>query len=366
MGSGSAAHAQTVRRIVLGQTFESLEHEFERISGVRDIGNGRAIVLDSRSRTPLLLVDFVRRTASQVGRHGDGPGEYRNPGSLTPIGRDSTLLSDWHHRRWLVLSGGEIVGLIPRDQEPAVAVGPVLAGGDVAGRVLGVIGFGFTGPVPLHGPAQADSGLVVLGDLHRQRADTVARIRGGSARLHNIRLVRPEVDINPGQLSVNPLLVPDQALLFPDGWIAVARQGPFRVDWRDPSGRWHRGPALPEEAGPLTEADRRQALTHLYPTLNTSQTPTSVFPDWPRSLPPFLNDALLALPSGHLLIRRTRPAGAGSVRYDVVDRRGALVATLELPTAQKIVGAGLHGLYVSVSDDVGLQELRRYLLPGLR
>jgi hypothetical protein len=69
------------------------------------------------------------------------------------------------------------------------------------------------------------------------------------------------------------------------------------------------------------------------------------------------------MPDGRLLIRRTPGTVSSAARYDIVDRRGTLAATLTLPANEAVVGFGEKSIYIVATDDVGLQTLRRHPWP---
>jgi hypothetical protein len=205
---------------------------------------------------------------------------------------------------------------------------------------------------------------VILGAVNDGVTDTIARLRGSGARMQKVRLG----GIGTGDLEhslVNPLLIPDQAILFLDGWLAVGKTGPYRVSWRSPRGEWIDGKPVSSSPATVSEADRRRALTRAFASIDVSQLSTSVLADWPTELPPFLDDALLTVPSGHVMVRRT-PAGSGTVtQYDVFDRRGVLVARVEVPSDSRIVTVGSRGAYVTKSGDDGTLLLSRHSFPKI-
>jgi len=338
-------------------------HEFQQVAAIRELADGRVLVLDRfNTEAPLILVDFTARTATTIGRFGSGPGEYRRPMSLVPLGGDSSLVTDDALRRWLVLSGETIVDHIPTDREPARAVGFLLYGGDSRSQVLSVRAFKSAEPMQMTVTWHAESTFAIRGDISRRRADTLARLRGGAARMQRVQLIRPGADINPTHLLPNPLVVADQALLFPDGWIAVAHFAPYRVEWLSPQGRWTQGGPLPLTRIRVTETERRAAMERRFEERGRA-TATSVFNDWPEELPPYLDDALLAMPSGHLLIRRTPVSGTKAGIYDIIDRRGLLTATMRVAADERIVGFGARAMYVSVTNEDDVAILQRRPLP---
>ena len=75
---------------------------FSEIGAIRELRDGRVIVVDSRELTAK-LVDFRTGAAVTIGRSGDGPGEYRWPSRLYPLPGDSTLLWDASGGRMLII-----------------------------------------------------------------------------------------------------------------------------------------------------------------------------------------------------------------------------------------------------------------------
>jgi hypothetical protein len=366
IAQGRIGHAQALRAptIRLAPAIAQANQEFRRIASIRELPSGVVIVLDPPNVDPIVLVDFDRDTVRPVGRRGQGPGEFQGPVSLAPVGGDSTIITDGVLLRWTILSGEAITSVAPRDKMPVSAVGVVLSGGDRRGRVLGSRGFRLDGRTTMS-PANADSVALVVGHLAGNGVDTVARIRGAGARMQPIRLIGPGTESYPQYLITNPLLVADQAVLFPDGWIGVAHVAPYRVDWLDPLGKWVRGRPIPVSARSVTEEDRRTGMGRAFRGADSRSTPTSVIADWPSQVPPFLEDALLTSPTGDLVIRLTPSPGETATRYHVIDRRGTLVGLLELSDTDRLVGLGDRGAYVAAEDADGAFRLRRHPLPSL-
>jgi len=91
--------------------------------------------------------------------------------------------------------------------------------------------------------------------------------------------------------------------------------------------------------------------------------------DWPEVLPPFdtsPTSPLLTAPDGVLLVRRLPTAEQPETRYDIVDRRGALLGQLVLASNQHILGFGAQTVYVITTDDDGIQRLTRHPWPSAR
>ena len=207
---------------------QQVDFEFNRIRSVRELRDGGVLVLDPPQRDrQLLLADFRSKNVTPIGRTGGGPSEYRYLISLVSLGGDISLVSDAAQRRALLLDGASIQATLSGGA--GLPMGTLLAGGDRLGRVV-TLQPHKQRQLPLsRNTAYADSVLVILTDPKRRTADTVARIRGGAARVLAVRPPAPAG--TPGTYIVpNPLAVAEQALLFPDGWIGLARLEPYRAE----------------------------------------------------------------------------------------------------------------------------------------
>lgn len=151
--------------------------------------------------------------------------------------------------------------------------------------------------------------------------------------------------------------------LFPDGWLAVARVQPYRVDWRTPDGRWILGKPLPS---PVVRVTQREKVAYMQRsaerTGNAARSPT-IHAKWPTEIPPFTPGALIASSDGRLLILRTPNAEHPEVRYDIIDRQGRLERQLLLDRNQRIFAFGKSSVYVVVTDDNDLERIQRHPWP---
>jgi hypothetical protein len=229
---------------------------------------------------------------------------------------------------------------------------------DRQGRALATTTPQIRGGTQKHG--KGDSIPILLIDVASGDVDTVAKLQMAALTM------QAELDksgkITSMNIRVPPLSVGEEALLLPDGWIAIARLDPYRVDWRTPDRRWIRGAPLPFDTRPV---DARERKAFLERRANASGTlPAAPSEDsWPETIPPFQPWPLLALPNGNVLILRTPTAGHPGQRYDQIDRQGRLVAWLELPATQRIAGIGVQSAYIVVTDDDGIQHLQRHPWP---
>lgn len=334
-----------------------LGEEFSRIVGVRELRDGRVLIADAGDKR-LVVADFSRNTVTQIGREGRGPNEYVRLSALRPLGPDSTLLSDLGNRRWLVLHQDRIVGMISADHPAIVATRADVGGADARGRVLS------TTPPPIREGGltigRGDSVVALLVNLSSGATDTVARLRAAPLT------VWTEVDaagkVTRAGINRPPFAVGEEAFLFSDGWIAVARLDPYRVDWRATEGGWVRGALLPFAEQAVTQRERQAYLTRLATLMGRPQTAPPA-DSWPDVVPPFQPSPFVPAPDGSALILRTPTASHPGHRYDRVDRRGVLTGWVELLSTEQLLGVGARGAYVAVTDESGIQRVQRHPWP---
>lgn len=355
----AAVQSPAPRAIALAAPNATLAAEFTMVTSVRELPDGRVLVLD-RSEKKLGVVDWATNALTPIGRNGSGPGEYVQPTGLLSLGGDSTLMPDPRNGRWLLLRGESIVATIGPDAPALKNGGRQPNGADARGHVIA------TGPISRAPPAitlpRLDSQFVLRFQRSTGRADTVAVIR---AHLAQIKTQGPAD--RPTSISIirNPLADGELAALFPDGWIAIARIEPYRVDWIAPDGKQIRGQPLPFQRVRLDEREQRAFLERQADRSGTAPRDPGSMPDWPESVPAFLPGSLLPAPDGLLWIRRTGTAADPSPPYDVIDRRGALVARVMAGTDVQVIGFGRAAVYTVATDDNGIQRLQRRGMPKL-
>jgi hypothetical protein len=232
-----------------------------------------------------------------------------------------------------------------------------VAGTDSAGHVLDLVSPDWT-----HGGERtADSLLLILGKRGTGTLDTLGAVRGsGSFDLQFRTRSGGGTDIIAG----NPLSARDEAILFPDGWVAVAHMAPYRVSWRTPRGSWVEGGNLPFQVIRVDQEEKCFAWERALGSNRPCQ--PDDLPGWPEKLPPFQQSRepiLFASPNGRLVIARLQNSREEGHRYDIVDRSGDLVATLSLPMTEWIIGFGRGAVYTTAEDLLGLLTLRRYDWP---
>lgn len=321
-----------------------LDADFTTLLSMRELANGR-VLLTQRGEPKFVVADFVTRGARPIGRKGKGPGEYELAWSVTPLPNDTTVLCDFSYR-WLMLVSDSIVRTVPAHDDAVRSLTYACPdGADAAGRMLSR-DFRLVGT-----DAFEDSADLTLYDRRRNAKEVIT-----SLRLHAPLTDVPQaVEVPGGGVGWRrvPLDVAEQGLLFPDGWVAVVRLQPYRVDWRSPEGAWVRGRPLPHTPVPFTQRER-----DFYAR---GRTYISSAPVWPRVVPPYDESGVLHVtPEGMLAINRLPTANNRQGRVDIVDRTGALRAVVMLDERERIIGFGAASVYVVRSDEDDLEYLRRH------
>lgn len=356
-------HAQAVQRIPLKPANATLETEFIGLTSLRELADGRAIVTDGRAQQ-LFLADFNAHTAVLLGRKGKGPGEWLMVGFIHATSGDSSIMADFGNQRWMLFDGARIVGLVPPDHPAVVTTSSFISGIDRQGHILRTVN-----PPPRAGNTvftRADSNTLVFVDRNTGRADTITRLRQRPHRrevqMDSLGRVRSTLPF-----STEPNAQAEVARLFNDGWLAVVRLEPLRVDWRSPTGQWTLGKPFPVRPEPVDAKERKaiearraearaDAKKYGLPEPAATAYPTTI-PVMATSAPP------RASSDGRLLLRRTSSATNPAVRYLVINRTGAIDGEIVLGAKEDVIGFGPHTIYVAYKDDDDIQRLRRHLWP---
>lgn len=336
----------------LAPPLDSVAYEFTRVSSVRALSDARLLIVDSRERT-LVVEDAASGAVEPLGRTGRGPLEYERPTRLIALPADSTLLLDPGARRWLLLVGPRIVGTLTPSDSVVERTGTAVFGADRFGHVISTA---LIDREVVEGDRQRDR--VAVRRTHRRTAatDTLLVITGNESHVQ-VETISGGVRRSILELALS---VPEQVLAFPDGWLAITRQRPYRVEWRSASGDSIIGPALPWTNPRVTPAEIelfRQSLEHQTGRSIPAPLTGMAFVD---EVPPFPAGALHALPNGQLLIARSRWSGSRGTEYDVVDRRGRLTGHLRLPLNVRIVGVSQQHVFTVALDDDGIERVRRH------
>jgi hypothetical protein len=315
---------------------------FSQVTSVTELSDGSVLVSDPREGAIFALSRDLR-VRRQVGERGQGPLSYVNAVALMQYHADSAFQIDGLARRWLVFSRQQIVGQLPPDA-PWVVSDAYTAGADSLGNVLQVRMARMT---PQGGTvSEADSADMVLVNRISRRAERVGRLR-------------PPSPYAPGK-DVQAYFESEQAFLGIDGWLAVVRVRPYRVDWRSPGGEWSYGPPLVPGELPFTDAEKDFYLSVSRAGRSGSEREVGI--QWPDKIPAVGFHAPRATLTweGELVLRRQRTVGVEGGVHDVIDRHGKLAARIQISPDSRIVGFGRSSVYVVTTDDDGLQFLSRH------
>jgi hypothetical protein len=329
---------------------------FRGVTTVRELRDGRILIGDPAGGS-IVLADLSTGGVTQVARWGAGPVQSEHGAHFTELRGDSTLIVD--SRQALLIDGAGNAWSAPLNGPPFHGMHSSVLSADTLGFVLA------RAPIPPErtwAPV-ADSITLVLMAMASGAMDTVVRMLREPTRV--------EIEGNPGpgelpeRLSFTYTLLGagEEALLFRDGWLAIARLNPYRIDWRAPAGPWTNGVPLPFSETPVN-AREMEAYRTRQSGVSSRPSMTRRDPLWAKTVAPFERHPLLPLPDGNLLVRRTPTADRPENRYDIVDRDGRLVSQLMLPPDSRIVGVGRHGVYVvTAREDENSEYLRRHPLP---
>ena len=215
-------------------------------------------------------------------------------------------------------------------------------------------------------------------DPASKRVDSLAKIKGADlARTESGGENSREVRISPV-----PMLSGDGWAVGRNGVVALGRVGPYRVDWIDAAGKVTQGAPVPhtrvrvgaaEKAEWATDQQLRggvgmqvnannDEVTVTFARNRGNRPPSTAGLKFPDYKPAFDNATMIVDPRGRAWVQRNLDAG-NAPQYDVLDAAGRLAATITMPARARVVGFGAKGVYVTTTDDDGLQTIHRYALP---
>jgi hypothetical protein len=365
---------ESVQRLV--QPDVSYPEAFALIQQVRELADGRVVVADPLGQV-LLIADMVSGKADTLGRVGQGPEEYRQPDAVYPLPGDSTLLVDLGNARLTVLDPEGTFGkTMPMTQgSPGPGGGLLIVmprGVDSQGRVyFQPIGGGMARGFP-------DSAAVVRLDRVTGALDTLTQVK-----LPEVRQSRSGGAGNQNvTISMLPLSPRDAWAVAPDGRIAVARSSDYHVEWVSPDGEITRGTPVGYEPVKVERADKEEWAENMSNGVRIgiavsdgdrrvtlgrgggSGGPDIDGLDWPDTKPAFVDDGVSVTPEGDMWVRRHVSAGS-PVRFDVFGPDAELKGAVTLPAGRRVVGFGHGTVYVTRTDDLGLQWLERYRIRAM-
>jgi hypothetical protein len=346
-----ALSAQQPPRLMLAPANATLAEEFSNLTWARELKDGRVIVTDGRDGR-LVIADLRTHQVQPISRSGQGPGEYPRALPVWSIGGDSSVMIDGP-RRWLLFDGPRVVATLAPDNPAVAATRGLSRGADALGHVFSAeFVAGRNGPI-------GDSTALVRVARATARTDTLTRLKALVPRQASAPDAKGFFEFTMPTIGTAEEFEP-----FLDGWVAVVRVDPYRVDWRSPDGRWTNGASLPFPIVRMDDGEKRAYVARIAKATGKAAAPVESIKDWPANVPPYKSPAvLLAAPDGRVLVPRLASADHPETRYDIVNRRGLLDGQLTMPPNERIVSFGAKSAYVAVTDDDGIQRLRRHPWP---
>ena len=345
--------AQGIPRFTLPAATARLTEEFDALSWARELRDGRVILSDPRANR-VVVADLKAGTVQQIGHSGEGPGEYARAQPAWSIGGDSSIMVN-AVQRWLLLDGDKIVTTITSSAPAVAALKPTVRGADTLGSVY------TAGTVAGQNGPMGDSTALMRVARGTGRLDTLGRLRAVVAR-------QTAAADKKGffEFRMPTIQVAEEAVPFRDGWLAVTRLDPYRVDWRSPDGRWIKGAALPFVAVRMDDREKHAYVERVAKRTGRPAQPIDSIADWPETVPPWQSpNVLLAAPDGRVLIPRLASAANAEMRYDIVNRAGRIDGQLTMDANERIIGFGPRSVYVAVTDDDGIQRLQCHTWPPI-
>jgi len=378
------ALAQNVPIRTLSKADAEYPEPFTQVTGVRELKDGRVIVIDPRDKT-VQAVDLKAGTAVKLGREGSGPGEYGMPFRLLPLPNDTSAVVDMLNNRMLLINPDAKVGGFVDLNVPAPAGrgdgrggGMMMIGGqmptssDAKGRMY-MQGMPFR--MTETGPVTADSVPMVRWDRASGKRDTLAwqRVPQGSTQVSS-RGGRGNMSFRVGAGA--PFTGADIMAVAPDGRVAIAHHDPYSVDFVNEAGQRTRGQPIKYDKIKVSEGhkaewrERQKTATTMMISNDNGRRSASVGgnpnvqdpENWgDEYMPPFLQNQNTVQFSndGYLWVQRTGPAGQPPT-YDVIDRAGNLVQKVVLPKKARLLGFGNGAVYIARVDEDDLQYIQKY------
>ena len=348
---------------------------FTRVADVRELRDGRVLVLDKQERI-IQLVDMRTGTMTQVGRQGPGPGEYRLPLRLYALPGDSALAFDMANgtKGLVITPQGTAAGIL---SSSAAGAEPVRVTEGIAidarGRIYSGIRNAKGDSIGIERLDRATGKKEIIAFTSPYLVSPLRPARGGGS-------ARGTGAAGGGIARAGgappPFASRDQWAVAPDGRVAVVTVEPYRVTFTEPNGVRRAGEPIRTDRIPVDGAiqdawrkeEKRPVATLISngsgSTVATYRPPRYEEPrEWPEYLPPFLDEAVTFAPDGMLWVHRTAPADAPP-RFDVIGPNGRVAYHLDLPRRTRLVGFGANAVYLVRIDDDDLEYLQRHRLPA--
>jgi hypothetical protein len=355
--------------VSLGARTTASEETFTRITGLRELADGRVIVADADERRLVLLAADLKE-ATTLGRNGSGPREYLAPTAILPWLADSTIVIDPTAQRALLIDER---GSIVSDRTLVQSFGGFTMSPSVAAtdRSGGMYYTGIAARDRQRG-TQADTVPIIRITFSGTRPDTIAWVR--------IAVAPTSARQEGGQMAFrraapDPFGTVDAWGVAPDGGVAIVRGQEYHSEWYRSGKLSERGANIPVTPIPVTAEDLAEIAARRAAAANRStsfggggQAPSVTAPPVEDATiskvkPPFVTRTMPLDPQGRAWVHRTRHANDRIPVYDVFDVTGTRVAQISLPPNATVVGFGKTHVYLAIADKNDLVTLGKYPLP---
>jgi hypothetical protein len=324
----------------LASPTDTLEAPVRDAAGAVWLGADRWALVSEGSGV-VAIVDFAARRVTPLG--GPQTTQLRNPFALFRSA-DSLWVADWGLRR---LSVWSLDGRFGRGIPAAdIMRGALARMRDAAGRFY----VPMLPPAGRDGSGNRDSAAVVRTAPDFSRIDTLARLAP---------LDIAEVEGDAGHRFERRVFSgTDQWGALGDGSLWVARVYQNRVDWRDSTGHWRTGEALPDRVLEVTRADRELFVRTFPPELrNTAEQ----LPFAPVKAP---FEAAFTSADGLVWLQKSRSPLDSTGSWHVVDRQGRLVREIRLRGSGRILAAAAAAA-LAIEPDSGRLRVLQVVVPPL-
>lgn len=350
---------------------------FTKITGFYELRDGRALVSD-RGEEQVVVADFATGRATQIGRKGSGPGEYRLPTRIIAWTGDSMLLNDGGNTRLAVIGPDLRIHRSFSLNIPNVPTTLAPRGIDARGRMY------------LQVPRWAAGTFGERGDstpvVRVTPAPSSERRSGGEVEILTWVLLTAD----PGPVKYGfpyiPFTPQDGWAVTRDGGLVLVRSNDYHVEWWRDRAVVARGAPVSTPRIPVTRADK-VAYTRSFLEgstiggrggVNTAPSGESNMPpDWLTEKEvnrmveqnkfatvkaPITDVAPMLSPSGEFWVERSMPHGSPS-EWDVFNSAGARVRRIRLPADRRLLSLGRSSAYLIAVDDDGFEKVERYAIP---
>ncbi|MEO5797870.1 MAG: hypothetical protein ABIZ70_02285 [Gemmatimonadales bacterium] len=333
---------------------EEFPHDFTIVRSVGALPDGRVVVTDLKENKVQLL-NWPTGKLVDLGRLGAGPREYRAVGGVYHDKGGGLVVYDPQQQRYLPI-------------DPKGEVGDVRGVAGSSGGFLLMLDDG-----PDQFVADTVGGVFTTAPAPGQDSFPLMRNIAGKETVVT-RLKSPERrtvgDQSSGMTASRVVSFSPRDFWSPspDGWVAVVRNLPYRVDWYPPTGAVVRGPSIPFTPLPVTEADKKvirdkaNAAPAQQMTINgQTRSLPRLEPQFAAMKPPTTGRAVRD-ERGRIWVERSRAAEIATSTWDIFDRTGAVVDRVEFPAGVRLIAVDGSWAYGTRTDSDELQHLLRFRL----